>query len=207
LAHQILCESVLKEALTGINYDFYRIYYSARVIEEIKESGIDVISYSLGGLCNIHQDINNLVTEYGVTICAGIGNDNQEGRFVGWSAPENTIAVGGQDWSYPNRRWPDSNYGRTSDKGVSIVANVAPFSYGTSFSAPRAAGTVVKMLIINPNVTPFNIRYILHETATKIGDYEYDDIPHEGWEPGWNNEVGYGALNDQDAIDMCGSYN
>jgi len=205
LAHQLLCEGVLKNALTGIEYDFYPIYYNSQVITEIKNLGIDVISYSLGGSCSA-TTINNLVTDYGVTICAGIGNDNQEGRFVGWSSPEYTIAVGGQDPLNPNIRWPDSNYGRISVKGVSIIASVAPFPYGTSFSTPRVAGAAAKMLITNPNVTPFNIRSILHKTATKIGNYTYNDIPHSGWEPGWNNEVGYGALNENAALQMVIHY-
>ena len=48
-------------------------------------------------------------------------------------------------------------------------------------------GTIALMLSVNPNLTPNEIRTILHNSATKNTNYTYNS--------GWNSEVGYGILN------------
>lgn len=65
-------------------------------------------------------------------------------------------------------------------------------SGGTSFAAPIVSGVIALMLSVSPDLTNDEIRQILHDTADKVGGYDYN------WNlglPGHSRELGYGRVN------------
>ena len=88
-----------------------------------------------------------------------------------------------------------SSYGPEVDvaaPGVDILSTVIAGKYeefsGTSMAAPHVAGVVALMLSVNPNLTPEQIRDILHETAKDLG------------KPGKDDKYGYGLVDAYAAV-------
>ncbi|UCH88044.1 MAG: S8 family serine peptidase [Thermoplasmata archaeon] len=75
---------------------------------------------------------------------------------------------------------------------------------GTSFSAPIVSGIVALMLEANPNLTPKEVKEILHITAEQRGTPEFPDypFPHNKW----NKSYGYGIVDAYEAIKMTLKY-
>ena len=67
--------------------------------------------------------------------------------------------------------------------------------WGTSFSAPIVSGVVALLLSIKPNLTPNEIRSILHKTASKHIGYSYNSN-------GWCDQIGYGVINARAALSL-----
>ena len=73
-------------------------------------------------------------------------------------------------------------------------------SSGTSFAAPLASGIVALMLAVDPSLSNDELRQILHDTADKVGPYDYNWDPSN---PGHSQELGYGRVNAQAAVEAA----
>lgn len=165
-------------------------------------AGVKVINMSLR---LSEDDATNACIEYAYNhnvciVCSAGNNENGGNTGIYYPASHSkTIAVGAT--TSTNVRWGDSQYGQGLDlvaPGVTIKTTDINNSYtnlysGTSLSAPQVTGTIALMLSVNPSLTPYEIKSILHNTCTKLTGYTYDSS-------GWNEEVGYGLLNVKDAV-------
>ncbi|GAB4162322.1 MAG: hypothetical protein Fur0021_36450 [Candidatus Promineifilaceae bacterium] len=137
-----------------------------------------VINMSLGGQCSyLWADTVNFAYDAGSTLVAAAGNivpfvvhpakferviavsaTNSDGEFDTFSSygPELDLAAPGIDIRYAT---PGGGYGIGS---------------GTSYAAPRVAGTIALMVARNPDLTNAEIRQILRNTAVDLGDEGFD---------------------------------
>ncbi|CAI8999370.1 Serine protease [Brevibacillus sp. IT-7CA2] len=65
---------------------------------------------------------------------------------------------------------------------------------GTSAAAPQVAGAAALILARHPNLSPFDVRQLLYQTATDLG------------EKGWDRKTGYGLLDVNKAVKTALSY-
>jgi subtilisin family serine protease len=89
-----------------------------------------------------------------------------------------------------------NGYNKTSSPaGDYCNANATDGFGGTSSATPLAAGIAGLMLSVNPDLTPAEVREILHATADKIdkpnADYDAD---------GWSSQYGFGRVNAAAAV-------
>jgi subtilisin family serine protease len=177
------------------------------IIDAVND-GVNIIQMSLEG--DYSQDIREAIDyayEQNVSVicCSGKNTSNSISSPLLFPACyDRVITVGGTN--YNNERLTFSRYGDGLDlvaPGIDIISttntpisHLPYFSYaGTSFAAPQVTGVVALMLSINPNLTPDQIRTILHNTAYKIPLYSscYNNN-------GWCDEVGYGLLDAYAAV-------
>lgn len=178
----------------------YRALYASQDIAAIYDAvakGAKVINMSY--TVNESSDYNQALTyahNNGVTLVCASGN-NYSSQIAFPASHEHTIAVGAIDSS--NDLYPSSNYGEGLDlvaPGVNIRSTARSNEdyygsiYGTSAAAPHVSGVVALMLSVNPNLTPNEIRTILHNTTQRI---KY--IPYEYNSQNWSRFVGYGLIN------------
>ncbi|MBO5628804.1 MAG: S8 family serine peptidase, partial [Aeriscardovia sp.] len=148
----------------------------------------------------------NYAYNNGVTIVCGTGMDMsvaQNATAVKSPASNNKVIGVGccTGTSNPSRYF--SCYGEGIDlvaPGVLLYTTTLNNSYshlhiGTDLAASLVTGTISLMLSVNPNLTPNEIRTILHDTAYKIPFYSscYNSN-------GWCDEVGYGLLDAYAAV-------
>jgi subtilisin family serine protease len=178
---------------------------------------------------NIEQAITNAVTlgrgGLGTVVCVATGNDNSSIRFP--ASDEDVIAVGAST-PCDTRKLPSScdgetNWGSNFGTGLDVVApGVKIYTTdlqgsngyntnggtngdyynafnGTSAATPHVAATIALIFSINPNLTGVQARQILESTAYKVSGYTYSNTA--GQPNGtWNNEVGYGRVNANAAL-------
>ncbi len=166
--------------------------------------GVNVINLSISILSS--TAINNAIQyaiNNNVVVVAASGNDYSSS--VSYPASNNNvIAVGATTSS--NTRASFSNYGTELDivaPGVDIYSTKPNDNYddesGTSFAAPQVSATAALLLSIDNTLTPQEVRNIIESTAQKVGGYSYTTV--SGHPNGtWNNEMGYGILDVNAAI-------
>lgn len=169
--------------------------YCAFAIFDAVEKGVNIINMSFNCDHSLYFD-DQLDEAYnnGVTLVCSTGNTGDS--IITYPAShEHTIAVGAID-SF-NDLIASSNYGTGLDLvapggGIKSTSINSSYDYdsGTSFAAPHVSGVVALMLSINPNLTPDEIRTILHNTTERI---KY--IPYEYNSQNWSRFVGYGLIN------------
>lgn len=76
-------------------------------------------------------------------------------------------------------------------------------SSGTSFAAPVVSGVVALMLAVSPGLNEEQVRQILKDTADKVGGYNYNWNPAM---PGHSQELGYGRVNAEAAVEASGMF-
>ncbi len=71
--------------------------------------------------------------------------------------------------------------------------------YWTDNNKRYLTANELKRFVLVPNLTYSQVRDIIRQTAQKVGEYDYenDNVHLCGT---WNEEVGYGLLNAQDAV-------
>ncbi len=174
-------------------------------------NGMDVISMSLGG-GSYDASFDDAVTRAynaGIVVVAASGNDGT-GTISYPAAYTNAIAVGAIDSNHNLASF--SNYGPEQEvvaPGVDIYSTMPTYSVtltswwygysndydtmsGTSMATPMVAGVVALILSANPNLTPPEVRDILHTTSTDLGA------------TGWDQYYGYGEVNSVAAVDAAG---
>lgn len=166
--------------------------FSCRVIN--LSAGVLVDSKELKAAC-IYAE------EKGAVIVSAVGNDNQSTpqNIYYPAAYETVIGVGALDASGEVAGFSQQN------ASVNIVADgedlwVARASgrmthvSGTSYACAFVSAAAAKILTENPDLSPADVRKILYETATDLGEAGYD------------LESGYGALNIQKALESAKDY-
>jgi len=127
----------------------------------------------------------------GAVLVAAAGN---EGDRVAYPAAYPTvIAVGGVRGN--NQPIYESNVGPELNimaPGLNVYTTKLGGKYGsfsgTSAAAPQVAGAAALILARYPKLTPLDVRQLLYQTATDLG------------EKGWDRETGYGLLNVHKAV-------
>ena len=185
-----------------------------------KDYGFDIISLSCSGVQG-ETRIATYVEDYNIVFCCGIGNDNANNTFFGYSENRETITIGAlqktseEQYSSGYKRWEESadfgsNYGGSPYTGIDFCTYSRYFyTYRTSWVGPHLAGIVAYMLEANPNLTPEDVRSILRSECIKIGGYDFPDSlvsPPNGWPSGWNHQVGYGMVDNASALAKAYDY-
>jgi hypothetical protein len=153
------------------------------VLEAIRQK-VDVINMSLGMYhpSPILKDAIQKALEAGIVVVAAAGNDgaaiaNYPASFDG------VISVGALDQD--NQLAVFSTYGPSVDvvaPGQDVYSTVYDFDKGSSFvnmsgtsmSSPVVAGAVALLLSKHPNLTPYQVNYVLNKTAKDLGEKGYD---------------------------------
>ncbi|WP_029100310.1 S8 family peptidase [Brevibacillus thermoruber] len=102
---------------------------------------------------------------YPTVIAVGAVKSNNEPLYESNSGPELNLVAPGMN-VYTTK--PGGKYGTLS---------------GTSAAAPQVAGAAALVLARHPGMSPFDVRQLLYQTATDLG------------ERGWDRRTGYGLLN------------
>ena len=87
-----------------------------------------------------------------------------------WAGLNNVIAVGGTELDAANKReriWNGTTYGAHIDiaTGAKRITTVEGIKEGTSFAAPQVAGVAALMLMVNPTLTPSELKTKLRDSA------------------------------------------
>ncbi len=171
------------------------------------DNGARVVQLSLtvGASAAIDAAFQSAVNSVDMLIVCAAGNAGSSSVAYPSSNP-NVIAVGASDESDSKASF--SNFGTALEvaaPGTSIFALDLGNSYGTtsgtSFSAPLVSGVIALMLSSNPALTGAEVRQALHDTADKVGGYDYN------WNagmPGHSREMGYGRVNAAAAVAAAG---
>ncbi|MGQ4871095.1 MAG: S8 family serine peptidase [Candidatus Thorarchaeota archaeon] len=176
------------------------------------DNGMDVISMSLGGgdYDQAFDDAVDRAYNAGIVVVAASGNDGK-GTISYPAAYDNAIAVGAIDSDHNLADF--SNYGPEQEvvaPGVDIYSTMPTYTVtlnywfmggcsqnydrmsGTSMATPMVAGVVALILSANPDLTPPEVRDILHTTSVDLGS------------AGWDQYYGYGEVNAKAAVDEAG---
>jgi hypothetical protein len=180
----------------------------------------------------VSQKVEEALTN-GLIVVTSAGNDGEvEGYSSGFLSPcgDDVIVVGASSDNNTVIRDDDtigaySNWGPRFDDGdddlydelkPDVVAPGTEIEYpllstdssligsGTSWSCPQVTGLVALMLEANHNLTPSEVKDILHITAEPRGTPEYPDypFPHNKW----NRSYGYGMVDAYAAVQMALEY-
>ncbi|MFJ5623502.1 S8 family peptidase [Peribacillus loiseleuriae] len=148
------------------------------------DHGAKVINMSLGGAfpSPLIEEAVKTAIDKGVVIVAAAGNDGED--FVNYPAGyEGVISVGAVDKNSELTYF--STYGASVDlvaPGDEVYSTVYDYSKGSSFTkmsgtsmaSPVVAGAAALLLSKYPDLTPTQVKYILKQTATDLGDKGFD---------------------------------
>lgn len=168
---------------------FNRSYYvtdyviAEGILEAIRQKA-QVINLSLGMWfpSPILQDAVKKAIDANITVVAAAGNDGAE--VLNYPAAfDGVISVGATN--NKNELADFSTYGPSIDivaPGEDIYSSVYDYDKGSSFTkmsgtsmaAPVVTGTVALLLSKYPRLTPYEVNYILNETAQDLGAKGYD---------------------------------
>ena len=172
----------------------------ANGIQWAADNGADVISLSLGGggYVSYAESVINYATEIGSVVIAASGNDNS-GSLSYPSGYENCISVGAlspcnerkSTSSCDGENFWGSNYGSGLDflaPGVRIHTTTMSGGYtstfnGTSSACPHAAGIAGLIRSESNNISAYDVRLLMQQSADDIGGVGYDV------------QTGYGKVN------------
>jgi subtilisin family serine protease len=133
-------------------------------------------------------------SQYVISIAAST-QDNSIARYSNFGSSIDFTAPGG---SYESSRSGIFTTDATGSNGYTDIDYYKDFA-GTSASAPMVAGVAALMLAKNPNLTRDEVVNILKKSATKLGQYDYDENGH-------NSHWGYGKVNAGKAVKIANSY-
>ncbi len=172
------------------------------------DNGAQVVQLSLtvGSSAAINDAFQMAVNDFNMVIVCASGNAGSSSVSYPSSNPD-VIAVGATNQADVKAGF--SNFGTNLEiaaPGDNIFAlnlnNGYGSTSGTSFSAPLVSGVIALMLSANPGLSNTDIRQILHDTADKVGGYDYN------WNaamPGHSRELGYGRVNAASAVAAVGA--
>jgi len=172
----------------------------ANGIQWAADNGADVISMSLGGggYVSYTESVINYATEIGSIVIAASGNDNS-GSLSYPSGYQNCISVGAlspcnerkSTSSCDGENFWGSNYGSGLDflaPGVRIHTTTMSGGYtstfnGTSSACPHAAGIAGLIRSESNNISAYDVRLLMQQSADDLGGVGYDI------------QTGYGRVN------------
>lgn len=163
-------------------------------IQYAADQGARIINMSLGGSgcsATLEAAIDYAYFEKGAVLVAAAGNENTLVSYP--AAYEPVIAVGALDRH--GERAYFSNYGDALDlvaPGVRVFSTVPNNGYdtlsGTSMAAPYVTGVAGLLLAQQPTLTNHQVRQLLFQSATDLG------------ETGLDRQYGYGLVNAEGAL-------
>ncbi|MEE2626789.1 MAG: S8 family peptidase [Candidatus Thermoplasmatota archaeon] len=203
-------------------------------VEKRHEFNIRAASMSLGALTGAiewtsseEESVNRMANEMmraGVTLFIAAGNSGGTATIGAPGSAEDVITVGSLDKNTAIAVYSSqgpTEEGRVKPNVAFVGSSVnAPDANtgdgyvalsGTSMATPGAAGVAVLMYQANPDLSPFDIRNIMQETAT-YRECHYmlanepcaeDAIPKNRQ----NNVYGHGHVNAQPAVEEAANYN
>jgi subtilisin family serine protease len=180
----ILSIDVFGRAFFGSDY-----VIAEGILEAIRQKA-QVINMSLGGgyPSPIIKEAVQKALDANITVVAAAGNSG--GNYMEYPAAfEGVISVGATNDK--NKLATFSTYGPSVDivaPGEDIYNSVYDYVKGstfaklsgTSMASPIVAGTAALLLSKNPKLTPYQINYILNESATDLGEKGYDTMYGHG---------------------------
>ncbi len=94
-----------------------------------------------------------------------------------WPGLDNVIAVGGTELDQANNReriWNSTTYGAHIDiaAGAKDIPTLNTWLDGTSYAAPQVAGVAALMLMVNPTLTPGELKAKLRASADIFEDFD-----------------------------------
>ena len=170
------------------------------VVAELKslyDAGITVLFAS--GNEGVSLDKENINDESEVEWVIGVGAStevNDVGSYSNYGSKLEVIAPGGDIEESSGILSIDDMGEHGGGDQHDLVNKNYNFMDGTSFATPVAAGVVVLMYAVNPNITPAQVRDILIATATKIGVENDADYNTEGFD----KKRAYGKINAGKAV-------
>ncbi|MEZ5330807.1 MAG: S8 family serine peptidase [Thermoanaerobaculia bacterium] len=161
------------------------------------DSGARIIQLSLtvGQSSAIDAALAMAYDTFGLTIICSSGNGGTSS--VGYpSSDSHVMAIGSTGMT--DQKSSFSQYGvllelAAPGEGIWMLDlndGYGPSS-GTSFSSPNTSGTAALVLSLAPTMTNAQLRQLLHDTAAKVGGYNYNWNPGM---PGHSMELGYGRV-------------
>lgn len=165
----------------------------AQGINTALDRGAKVILMSFSSMAYSRALTNaiNRAEANGAVLVAASGN---EGNRVAYPAAYPTvIAVGGvksnNEPIYESNSGPELNL---MAPGLNVYTTKLGSTYGsfsgTSAAAPQVAGAAALIMARYPKLKPIDVRQLLYQTATNLG------------ESGWDKRTGYGLLNVEKAV-------
>ncbi|MCF2144713.1 MAG: S8 family serine peptidase [Candidatus Heimdallarchaeota archaeon] len=175
-------------------------------------NNMDIISMSLGSSSpdSTLEDAVSRAYNAGIVVVAASGNDGK--NAISYPAKyADAIAVGAIDSNHNLASF--SNYGPEQEvvaPGVDIYSTMPTYTVtlnswwygglsknydqmsGTSMATPMVAGVCALILSANPNLSPGEVRNILHDTAVDLGT------------SGWDQNFGYGEVDALEAVNAAG---
>lgn len=179
-------ELMVVDVMSDVNKT--NIAFVIRGMEYALEQGAKVINMSLGAIKesgvddSIYEAEFNKLYQKGITIVCSAGNEsiNDGGEITAIPSDyPSTISVISVDKN--NDKAGTSNYGKLKDlsaPGVNIYSTLKNNAYGykngTSMATPMVTAAAAMMYSLNPDITPDEVKKILTETATDIGEHGVD---------------------------------
>jgi subtilisin family serine protease len=105
------------------------------------------------------------------------------------------------DFGAPGVRIPTTDISGT--KGYNNSDYALTFN-GTSAACPNAAAVAALLYSVRADLHVEDVRYIMGISADKVGGYDYSTQKFAG---NWSEELGYGRLNANKALQMLQNYN
>jgi len=165
----------------------------AKGINTALDRGAKVILMSVSSMSYSRALTNavNRAEASGAVLIAASGNEGNRVAYPG--AYPTVIAVGGvkstNEPIYESNSGPELNL---MAPGLNVFTTRLGGTYGsfsgTSAAAPQVAGAAALILAKHPKLRPVDVRQLLYQTATDLG------------ETGWDRRTGYGLLNVEKAI-------
>lgn len=101
-------------------------------------------------------------------------------------------APGTNIWNTDPCTTSEGCYGDAEDGGYEARGS------GTSYATPAVAGVVALILHANPDLTPAQVKGILHQTSERRGPASAPDL-----DPFWNRDFGYGMVDAYEAVKVA----
>jgi len=165
-------------------------------LQTLYNAGISILfaTGNSGKTLDIDGSRDECVSEWVIGVGAS-GQNNDITSYSNYGEHIDLIAPGGDRTTSIGLLGIDDtgDIGQRHQEG--LVNENYTFTYGTSFSTPITAGVVALMYSVNPNITPYQIKDILTQSADKVGG---DEASYN--ERGFDEKRAYGKLNASKAV-------
>lgn len=121
----------------------------------------------------------------------GPRKDNNDGYPYDELKPD-VSAPGTNIWNTDPCTTSEGCYGDADGNGYEARGS------GTSYATPAVAGVVALILDVNANLTPAQVKGVLHQTSERRGPASIPEL-----DPFWNRDFGYGMVDAYEAVKLA----